>query len=59
MLLVETKGDFTKAILPLAYQFITKYGRMESAGIELDQHDKSVYNLALAVHVLMKEREEQ
>lgn len=56
---METKGDFTKAILPLAYQFITKYGRMESAGIELDQHDKSVYNLALAVHVLMKEREEQ
>jgi len=51
---MQNKQEFVKTIMPLAYQFITKYGRMEAAGIELDQHDKSVYNLALAVHVLFK-----
>lgn len=54
---MENKEEFVKAILPLAYQFIAKYGQMETAKIELDQHDKSVYNLALAVHLLMKEKQ--
>lgn len=52
---MENKEEFVKAITPLAYQFIAKYGQMETAKIELDQHDKSVYNLALAVHLLLKE----
>jgi hypothetical protein len=55
---MKTKEEFVKAIMPLVYQFITKYGRMEKAGIELDQHDKSVYNMALALHVLISEEKE-
>jgi hypothetical protein len=56
---MQNKEEFVKAIMPLAYQFITKYGRMESAGIELDQHDKSIYNMALALHVYFKREEKE
>lgn len=52
------KTTFQDAVLALAYQHIHKYRRMEDAKIELNDHDKSIYSMALILH-LYKKAEDQ
>ena len=52
---VRSKQDVIRAVLPIAYQFIKKYGEMERAGVDLNSHEKAVYSLAMGLHVLLTE----
>ena len=56
---ITDEEAFTRAIMKVAYIYINKFGKMEAAGIELDQHDKSIYNMAMALHVLMQQKERE
>ena len=52
---MDNKQEVIRAVLPIAYQFIKKYGEMEKAGVTLNSHEKAVYSLAMGLHVLLTE----